>query len=85
MCNGGGGSPPLTLSPSLQQSSPPPTHTHTQPQQQPPPPCNHHPPQYGILSTSWDPRREGSFWGWTEVQANVALLLERGKEKQQGR
>lgn len=35
---------------------------------------------YGILSTSWDPRREGSFWGWTEVQANIALLMERGKK-----
>jgi hypothetical protein len=39
------------------------------------------PAQYGILSTSWDPRREGSLWGWTEVQANIALLLEKGKAK----
>jgi hypothetical protein len=23
---------------------------------------------YGILSTSWDPRREGSKLGWTELQ-----------------
>lgn len=23
---------------------------------------------YGILSTSWDPRREGSALGWTELQ-----------------
>ncbi|GBF99645.1 hypothetical protein Rsub_12582 [Raphidocelis subcapitata] len=35
---------------------------------------------YGILSTSWDPRREGSFWGWTEARANVGLLMERGKQ-----
>jgi len=35
--------------------------------------------QYGILSTSWDPRREGSFWGWTEVQANIAVLMDKGK------
>lgn len=25
---------------------------------------------YGILSTSWDPRREGSALGWTELQVN---------------
>lgn len=38
---------------------------------------------YGILSTSWDPRREGSALGWTELQANVALLLDKDKNKQQ--
>jgi len=36
---------------------------------------------YGILSSSWDPRREGSFWGWTEFRANLAILL--NKEKQE--
>ena len=26
---------------------------------------------YGILSTSWDPRREGSKLGWTELQVCI--------------
>jgi hypothetical protein len=26
---------------------------------------------YGILSTSWDPRREGSAIGWTELQVCI--------------
>ncbi|EFN56986.1 hypothetical protein CHLNCDRAFT_143598 [Chlorella variabilis] len=34
---------------------------------------------YGIMSASWDPRREGSLLGWTEFQANVPLLLDRFK------
>ncbi|KAL2333856.1 hypothetical protein Fmac_015069 [Flemingia macrophylla] len=25
---------------------------------------------YGIVSSSWDPLREGSFWGWNEAQKN---------------
>ena len=25
---------------------------------------------YGIVSASWDPMREGSFWGWNEAQKN---------------
>ncbi|KAK9705692.1 hypothetical protein RND81_07G075800 [Saponaria officinalis] len=25
---------------------------------------------YGIVSSSWDPLRQGSFWGWTEAQKN---------------
>ncbi|KAL9328448.1 hypothetical protein ACSQ67_003451 [Phaseolus vulgaris] len=25
---------------------------------------------YGIVSSSWDPLRDGSFWGWTEAQKN---------------
>ncbi|KAM7251330.1 hypothetical protein ACFE04_023213 [Oxalis oulophora] len=25
---------------------------------------------YGIVSASWDPMREGSFWGWTEARKN---------------
>lgn len=32
---------------------------------------------YGIMSASWDVRREGSLLGWTEFQANVPLLLDR--------
>lgn len=36
---------------------------------------------YGIVSTSWEPRREGSFLGWTEFQANLPLVLERFKRK----
>ncbi|GAB4815535.1 hypothetical protein N2152v2_002581 [Parachlorella kessleri] len=34
---------------------------------------------YGILSSSWDPRREGSFLGVTEFQANLPILMERFK------
>jgi hypothetical protein len=30
---------------------------------------------YGILSTSWDPTREGSFWGLTEFKANLPIVL----------
>jgi hypothetical protein len=30
---------------------------------------------YGILSTSWDPRREGSALGWTELQVSGLLRL----------
>ncbi|PSC76318.1 hypothetical protein C2E20_0864 [Micractinium conductrix] len=36
---------------------------------------------YGIMSASWDPRREGSLLGWTEFQANVPLLMDRFKRK----
>jgi hypothetical protein len=32
---------------------------------------------YGILSTSWEPRREGSALGFDEFKANVALLASR--------
>lgn len=32
---------------------------------------------YGILSTSWEPRREGSALGFDEFKTNVALLLSR--------
>ncbi|EFJ45609.1 hypothetical protein VOLCADRAFT_105894 [Volvox carteri f. nagariensis] len=34
---------------------------------------------YGALSASWDPSREGSALGWTELQANLAILLNRNK------
>ncbi|KAF8063793.1 PAM68 [Scenedesmus sp. PABB004] len=37
---------------------------------------------YGILSTSWDPRREGTALGWTELQANLPILLSRNKQQQ---
>jgi hypothetical protein len=30
---------------------------------------------YGILSTSWDPRREGSALGWTELQVSEGQRL----------
>ena len=30
---------------------------------------------YGIVSTSWDPKREGSLLGWTEAQANWPLFF----------
>lgn len=36
---------------------------------------------YGILSTSWDPMREGSVGGWTEFQANLPVLLNRNKQQ----
>lgn len=37
---------------------------------------------YGILSTSWDPKRDGSALGWTELQANLPILLNRNKDQQ---
>lgn len=36
---------------------------------------------YGILSTSWDQRREGSFWGTDEFKANLPIVMERFKPK----
>ncbi len=36
---------------------------------------------YGIISSSWEPGREGSFWGWTEARANLPLLLNRNKKQ----
>ncbi|GLC52389.1 hypothetical protein PLESTB_000623700 [Pleodorina starrii] len=38
---------------------------------------------YGALSSSWDPSREGSALGWTELQANLAILLNRNKQQQE--
>jgi hypothetical protein len=35
---------------------------------------------YGVISSSWDPRREGSFLGWNEFQANLPLLMDRFKK-----
>lgn len=32
---------------------------------------------YGIMSTSWDPTREGGVWGWTEFQANLAIVMKK--------
>ncbi|KXZ53908.1 hypothetical protein GPECTOR_6g826 [Gonium pectorale] len=37
---------------------------------------------YGALSASWDPSREGSALGFTEVQANLSILLNRDKRQQ---
>lgn len=34
---------------------------------------------YGILSSSWDPQREGSRLGWNEFQVNLPIVLERFK------
>jgi len=34
---------------------------------------------YGILSSSWDPQREGSRLGWNEFQANLPIVLQRFK------
>ena len=36
---------------------------------------------YGILSSSWDPQREGSLLGGAEFRANLGAILERGREK----
>uniref|UniRef100_A0A0C9QTL6 TSA: Wollemia nobilis Ref_Wollemi_Transcript_10381_935 transcribed RNA sequence n=1 Tax=Wollemia nobilis TaxID=56998 RepID=A0A0C9QTL6_9CONI len=36
---------------------------------------------YGIMSTSWDPLREGSFLGWTEAWMNWPVFLEVRMEK----
>lgn len=30
---------------------------------------------YGVLSASWDPRREGSFWGGAEFRENVPIVV----------
>ena len=30
---------------------------------------------YGVLSASWDPRREGSFWGFAEFKENVPIVV----------
>lgn len=38
---------------------------------------------YGAMSASWDPAREGSALGWTELQANLAILLNKNKQQQQ--
>ena len=37
---------------------------------------------YGIISSSWDPQREGSLLGWNEFQANLPLVLNRFGKKQ---
>ena len=34
---------------------------------------------YGIVSASWDPRREGSLLGIDELRANLPILLDRFK------
>lgn len=36
---------------------------------------------YGILSSSWDPEREGTLLGGDEFRANLGALLERGRER----
>ncbi len=36
---------------------------------------------YGIVSTSFDPRREGSMLGWDEFQANLPQVLQRFKRQ----
>jgi hypothetical protein len=35
---------------------------------------------YGIVSSSWEANREGSFWGWNEAKANLPILLNRNKK-----
>lgn len=36
---------------------------------------------YGVISSSWDPRREGSALGWDEFKANLPVVLERFRKK----
>ncbi len=36
---------------------------------------------YGILSSSWDPSREGTMLGGSEFKANLGAILERGRDK----
>lgn len=35
---------------------------------------------YGIMSTSWDPTREGSLLGWDEFRANLPIMLNQNKK-----
>jgi hypothetical protein len=35
---------------------------------------------YGIISTSWDPTREGSLLGWDEFKSNLPVLLNKNKQ-----
>ncbi|KAH7296938.1 hypothetical protein KP509_26G045700 [Ceratopteris richardii] len=37
---------------------------------------------YGILSTSWDPNRDGSFLGWKEAKANWPIFFDNLQGKQ---
>ena len=30
---------------------------------------------YGVLSASWEPGREGTFWGGAEIKVNVPILM----------
>lgn len=39
---------------------------------------------YGIVSSSWDPNREGSALGWDEAKANLGALVERGQRRNGG-
>lgn len=32
---------------------------------------------YGVISSSWDPKREGSLLGWNEFQTNLPSVLDR--------
>jgi hypothetical protein len=31
---------------------------------------------YGVLSASWEPGREGTFWGLEEFKANIPILIQ---------
>lgn len=37
---------------------------------------------YGVISSSWDPSREGSLLGWNEFKANLPLVLDRFRKKE---
>ena len=39
---------------------------------------------YGVLSASWEPGREGSFWGVTEFKANIPVLMSTVMNKAKG-
>ena len=39
---------------------------------------------YGVLSASWEPGREGSFWGVNEFKANIPVLMSTVMNKAKG-
>ncbi|MBL1211014.1 PAM68 family protein [Geminocystis sp. GBBB08] len=38
---------------------------------------------YGVLSTSWDEQREGTWWGWSDFTINFGRLTSAWKNSQQ--
>ena len=36
---------------------------------------------YGVISSSWDPNREGTFWGWKEAQLNWPTFMDSVQRK----
>jgi len=40
---------------------------------------------YGVMSASWEPAREGTFWGVEEIRANIPVLLQNVAGKAAGK